>query len=1662
MNDFTTASEVIKGNPTMDSQMWNLAEAFNSRIKEGAADSHWRIPYGILNSLFAMPIISQSTSEEAPYSAFFDFYQFIYPNRGSWPEGAPNTDKGANLINNPLNKFLFGIDLTYKDSNDSYIFDKEDVRASKLNNNFNSSTNAICFSSNGFTIIGGSFFKDTPFEFARSVNNPSYLEGSQSYTGNYYGGYFGNLNQDGYDSVILMKNNSDLRTSYTGITRLGVVNDRIYLEKSDQTILGPFRNSEYHISQFKKNIYLKRESRNHILRVLYFYITHAIGFDFDWFFNNQYAYAPELGSFLSLEYEEIIGENSKLLKSEIKNSSIGNVRLILTIDSDDASDQSFNFNTDINYKVIDDGASFTKTTIDQYNNGQQTITITSDKEGVVNILRFYGFFLGDIEFSNSYLYKYNENGTLSIPDGFVLHRLEITGLENLSSFSLKINEQYNVIKFSNKDQLESHKVREGVFSVIVSLPSKVTSVYFSIHDIIRKDTEKNFKINISPIFVLKYKPNLEDAYAIMRATCFYGDNDADFNLQNHPFNRTNINKNGKYFCQILSDDLKKCGIIKNDSKTQNPSFTYGNIDPHINQNGVFEAARLQSLNVRIIRPQNFLHVEEGDGVDILKFKASLGSEIPSLGIKIQQNATTTTDKKHYNKAKEGGVQIKKELEEEVENFFTSFEANKTTGFLYYENIKYYSSYEYLEALQNPKSSNVIPKNGTAIEVPGVIAEVSEITYLISYDVIYKEYGEGSSEYYYLQFEDRRGNRYKNNNNEYFLKKYNISGGYDPLQYGEVVYDIDEGYIIEKGEKHHIIVYKLERQPERDLFFESKKPTNDGQLYLLITSRGGLFFYEDESISKESYYYNIDNQNLALFYKSEDQFPIYITNSLTFEFLNSPTINNNGEGALSMLIGIYNKIYNNFAEYHLHLDKNAATNQRFIYDTSKTFENKLEITVDEYNSHLAGYAIYFPLSGTQEQKVTQGGSIPEIQFTYKNINNELETKSIKFSTSTYSELFYLPRIADLNDLTYKIIGAENILNVNANTANYLGHVSAINYAKYGDYEFTDNNLAGITRGSDIFNSYGQKITAFRDEETPYLFQGIAGIKEAPEGIVEASKKGEFTNEWIMWINFLPFSSMQSNTFKTSAYAEVVNPFVDRCHVNNAILKGKNQSPEGIHLGPYDRPVSPPAYRYLPFRDESFDPPVVTMSNTPSSFVDDNNQENTDITDFFKSCKASVKPYVVKSAKFNNDAAGTVSIKLDRKLEGNIFDNFRNDANGIADWLGDGAFRTGDASLTNYNNFYINGSGRANGFKGSFYPVFIFVKLIPKPHLDNNNYLDSTDSLTDHSIIKQAEWYLDIMREGFCISKNLDESKDICKSLGAKTPPDYSYSHLLYTSSRNNRLPLTSFDRRSRSTSENSLMHIYFDHNPLSYGAIPQNGMYSEYFNTLVKSVNNLKFFRVSFPTFYSYKEIHSKTTQNGTVDDCGAFVSSGEPTPTNIYSTASLRGGRGELISLVSSSSQGYSEGEQGWNNAYFSEDSTTHELSISKTELNIFKKTAYSNIENLIDGANQLAAVVIKEQEVLSYKLSASNANAPEDGYSILESETNCGSTPYLWEKHNIQTISQQCLSLPNAFSITAENAPSPIGTLYKLSNLKIFGAESTNRTIYQFQESGFIICGEL
>jgi len=406
-----------------------------------------------------------------------------------------------------------------------------------------------------------------------------------------------------------------------------------------------------------------------------------------------------------------------------------------------------------------------------------------------------------------------------------------------------------------------------------------------------------------------------------------------------------------------------------------------------------------------------------------------------------------------------------------------------------------------------------------------------------------------------------------------------------------------------------------------------------------------------------------------------------------------------------------------------------------------------------------------------------------------------------------------------------------------------------------------------------------------------YESLSGspIVTPTNGIMEIAFPSSFSNEWCFWMNFLPISPFNSSIYKRESYADVNSPFIDRCHLNSSLIP---KSTENKHLNSglslSYLPEAPPSYRYLPlimpnkkaYAYENVAVPSLSSDLGSLSYPARELQKK-----FYSACPAFNKPYKIKKAYTDSAYPGSVFIQLDRRIDGwknaddaNPSETVRTDFNALGDWSSGTTplrFRIGDASITNSEGLFQSTSHTSNQYLGSYYPRFFFVKLIPKAFSDEN-LIDNgdTDSPTNHEMIKQAELYLEAMREGFTANSLGPTGRLACENIkGHLTPPDFKYDQLFMnaTSTGPQNIPGIGTTRAYFGNKYPSLLpsSINFNlrpsgvfggyvvgpstakrfDNPRGFGAIPFVNTYLESYASIAKAVNSLVYFRVPFPLNY---------------------------------------------------------------------------------------------------------------------------------------------------------------------------------------------------------------------
>ena len=860
-----------KGENLKASHLFSFAEAFNSRILSGAGDSHWRIPYYIFSTYFRKPRLDDNMLY-TPESEFFDFYQFVNPSNGeTWPTSPPQQPEGANLQTNFLNRFVFGMNYQTKDNKDgAWLYEREDVRIFKGQEKIiNDATSFRGTVFPFFTAVGTDTGNDreyTSFGISSEIHSNGYIPSSPptgpvTPQGKSFGGYYGTnpliIKKDGcgkdsqtgreypMSQSTILELDGD-RTNKNSAINFNVCNeDKGDLESptsydiviNNENSFSTFQlnnniasnpksypKNRFHLSQYPSTVFFGREAKNHIHRLLYNYITYAKGFDFDWFFNTQYAYAPEIGSFADMTYIYDQNPDKYYGRLNLLDTKIQIQAARLTLEKTNLTPNGvFNLliTNGFSAKTIADNA---KINIKYYNE-QEKLTDKPTIEGtdnILNYLRANDYLSKGSENIKEYLYTYDSNNPekVVVPLGFTLHTVTISS-EHLAKFTLRTEVYLNDKDVAYKDteidltslnpnQKVSIPISNDVF--LATLVNELEfSVKFKVKNITLRSGANNASIILHPIFLFSYKPNIEDAYALLRVATYNGIKDADFDDINHPLNKA----------YSFSNRLKESGVLgKGDISLAKDIHTPHSIE--LNTNGVYEASRRLSLYARIIKPDYFLGIVDKR---TLKFQRFAGqSSVVSLRMSnktapsgIEEVKTipyNVFDRKDRDEMNESPTPIGSLANPTIFTTFTDVD------FFYYTECKRYEfrfqdqqngiianlNNDLVASLANTVKEttyeSIVNKNNTVFE---------PISYIINYDSVVSSVdgnGTDSGKYIFYYFQNIKGEPFNagdENAPVYYAKRYDSNNQANTIADGSLVigkaYGVYEGSITHDGQEY---------------------------------------------------------------------------------------------------------------------------------------------------------------------------------------------------------------------------------------------------------------------------------------------------------------------------------------------------------------------------------------------------------------------------------------------------------------------------------------------------------------------------------------------------------------------------------------------------------------------------------------------------------------------------------------------------------------------------------------------------------------------------------------------------------------------------------------------------------------------------------------------
>jgi hypothetical protein len=1197
----------------------------------------------------------------------------------------------------------------------------------------------------------------------------------------------------------------------------------------------------------------------------------------------------------------------------------------------------------------------------------------------------------------------------------------------------------------------SKAISSDIFLATIT-PEIVYNVKFEVRDIEILSPNTTASVNLQPIFLFAYKPKIEDAYALLRACTYYGIKDGNLDDSEHPLKRAyyfsdrlkesgvlgsgdipktegeihtplsvELNTNGVYeasrrlslyariikpdnFIEILSDNktLRFKRYSMQSANTKGPRSSFINYGPRSSltipynvfaTDDVFNRADIQdyliswtgysSVYYSKFKKYNFLYETESNVINSQLNNDLVASLSTSTNYPTRVNFNNvefepTSYKFNYDSLVEGsnGKYLYYQFEDQ---YGVKFNAGDEDAPNYY--AKRYTSEN------GPSSTNV------SLDASGVIS-------LDSTDLIFL--GQTNSK--------------KASFNIYSFTRIPNSGGLaNAKEGGRQFYHVDKNG-------------SFVTRPRTDLWRYNYSGTQAVKSSIL----GDL---SDTTLPDDAVY-------SILTYPTKTPI-ISAKNIIDTDFKSSYIL------SLTELTELTNLLYIIYMEGSIQLNRNDASISYVENPISDHFETFTDI--NDYNKYLAGYKIkisYFKsqaISNSQkfDNSIELAQTVVNL-YTLDSSDNIINTYSYSLDVEIPLPILSGSEIAikieiDVNnrvdkntkdkvnlDVYLAIINAtlledDPILEainreggvliersaklINTDTAAPTSRDMFQGIAPSIDNVLTGSLLVGqeykVSGGAILHNgeNYGVGYNStFIAVNTQYsITSGSTPLVIQNNGIIEIAPPSGFSNEWAFWINFLPYSGSPTSSFKEEVYGATNSPFIDRCHINSsAIIKSEAENPYfNLGLPKTYIPEMPPSYRYVPL--------LTKKGLIYENLVGDSNYKN----NFYRACPAFKPPYKVKKAYVSSsDGYNSVYIELDRKIDGHSIsesatatETYRTDYNGLNDWINRGGgvgklgFRLGDASLTNISGFNQIVSNTSNGYQGSYYPRFFFVKLMPKPYSDKNDTgEDLKDSPLNHDAIKQAELYLEAMREGFTANSFTSKGRLSCANIkGHLTPPDYKHDQLLINSTTTADYFGNKWPSLLTSSTNFNLAALRSEDNPRGFGAIPFVGTYLEPYAAIAKSINSLINFRVPFPlsftaTQYKYTLAEnitpsewtdtSLTRVNGATSSSPKWANFNSPSgvsdissPANlIVTTYNLRNSSGALNSV--GATQGYQIGDTesdpllcNINKAFISKYYISTALNINGLEQGL-KNIAYSEISSLLPNIFTVPVFIQKSSSV--------------------------------------------------------------------------------------------------
>lgn len=377
-----------------------------------------------------------------------------------------------------------------------------------------------------------------------------------------------------------------------------------------------------------------------------------------------------------------------------------------------------------------------------------------------------------------------------------------------------------------------------------------------------------------------------------------------------------------------------------------------------------------------------------------------------------------------------------------------------------------------------------------------------------------------------------------------------------------------------------------------------------------------------------------------------------------------------------------------------------------------------------------------------------------------------------------------------------------------------------------------------------------------------FTGSGTVREV-DGIRSTAEPASFTNEWVVDAEANPYSSNPVSIWHVEDYTRAVSPFNKRGGVYSpGIAYDKNVNLH-ISYGVAGKPITAEMMRDA----------LYWKTPLAAPHADRVNEWNCDETDtvctdkrkaFYRSNRVVEPPLKITSATrvvvngsecvrlvlngrlHHHHSLAQTSIPSARFLANDSTfrtairaeaQDYRTVENAICEWLirdvhGTECDYTGQGNSSAQGDLYSD----PDAPNGSCCPIFRFLKLMPKPVLDDNDSLDATDSPALCEILR----YSDLLLRGIC-EGYLDGETTLqlaCK-MEQETVYQFTYTNLMFYANAN-RWPEW-FPTALRPD------------NPFSHGPMPNCRKYAQDFNNQARAWNLLTDVPLFIPTTLQSRE-----------------------------------------------------------------------------------------------------------------------------------------------------------------------------------------------------------------